>query len=101
MAMLRSYLVDAPYEWLVDHGFTPYVLVDPEYEEVEVPWDYVEDDGRIVLNLAPDAIVDDPCTEEYVSFHASFDGEPMQVILPMESIIGVYAKETGQGLYSR
>jgi stringent starvation protein B len=101
MAMLRSYLVDSTHEWIVDHGFTPYVLVDTEYESVEVPWDYVEDDGKIVLNMAPDAIIDYQCTDEFLSFHASFDGEAMQIFLPMESIMGMYAKETGQGLYAR
>jgi stringent starvation protein B len=101
MAMLRSYLVDTTYEWILDHGFTPYFLVDTEYESVEVPWDYVEDDGKIVLNLSAEAIVQYECTDEHVAFEATFDGEVTKVFLPMESIIGVYAKETSQGIYAR
>ncbi|MCF6775116.1 ClpXP protease specificity-enhancing factor SspB [Thiotrichales bacterium 19X7-9] len=101
MAMLRSYLIDATYDWLLDHGFTPYLLVDTEFDGVEVPWDYVEDDGKILLNLAPEAIVDYNCDDEYVSFHSSFDGESMQVFVPLEAISALYAKETGQGLYGR
>ena len=101
MAMLRAYLVDSTYEWILDHGMTPYVLVDTEYESVEVPWDYVEDDGKIVLNLSAEAIVDYECTDDYVSFDATFDGVITKVFLPMDSIIGVYSKETGQGIYAR
>ena len=82
MAMLRAYLVDSTYEWILDHGMTPYVLVDTEYESVEVPWDYVEDDGKIVLNLSAEAIVDYECTDDYVSFDATFDGVITKVFLP-------------------
>ncbi|MCF6767297.1 ClpXP protease specificity-enhancing factor SspB [Thiotrichales bacterium 19S11-10] len=101
MAMLRAYLVDATYDWLIDHGFTPYLLVDTEFEGVEVPWDYVEDDGKILLNLSPEAIVDYSCDDEYISFHSSFDGESMQVFVPLEAVSALYSKETGQGVYGR
>lgn len=101
MAMLRSYLVDATYDWLTDHGFTPYILIDTEYDDVEVPWDFVDDDGKIVLNISSEAIRDYECTDEGIHFRASFGGEPMDVVLPVESIMGLYAQETGQGLYAR
>ena len=99
--MLRSYLVEATYQWLNDHDFTPYILVDTEYDGVEVPWDFVDDDGKIVLNISPEAVRDYTCDNEGVSFRASFDGEAMQVLIPIESILGLYAQETGQGIYAR
>lgn len=101
MAMLRAYLVDATYEWLNDHGFTPYALIDTQYDNVEVPWRYVESDSKIVLNMGPGAIDEYECTDEFVSFKASFDGEVMAIFLPIEAIMGIYAKETGHGLYAR
>jgi stringent starvation protein B len=101
MAMLRSYLIGATYDWLNDHGFTPYILVDTEYDDVEVPWDFVDDDGKIVLNLSPGAIRDFSCSGEGINFRASFGGEPMDVFIPIESVLSLYSQESSQGIYAR
>ncbi|MFT6834526.1 MAG: stringent starvation protein B [Francisellaceae bacterium] len=101
MAMLRSYLVRSAYEWLSDHSFTPYILVDTECDEVEVPWDFVDEDGKIVLNLSTEAVRDFECSDEGITFRASFSGETMDVNIPVASILGLYSQETGQGVYAR
>ncbi|WP_119342686.1 ClpXP protease specificity-enhancing factor SspB [Facilibium subflavum] len=101
MAMLRAYLVEATYDWLVDHGFTPYMLIDTEYENVIVPEGYIDEDGKILLNLSPDAISDFHCDNEKVTFHATFDGDVMSINIPIESILELYSGETEQGLYAR
>ena len=101
MAMLRSYLIDAGYRWLVEHDLTPYLLVDAEYDGVVVPEDFVEDDGKIVLNCAPGAIRDYECNHQAVTFRASFNGEVMNIYVPLDAVLGLYAEEAGQGLYMR
>lgn len=58
MSMLRAYVVKATYNWLVDHGFAPYVLVDTEYEGVVVPTNYIDEDKKILLDLSPQAMQD-------------------------------------------
>ncbi len=50
MTSSRPYLIRALYEWIVDNGFTPYMLVDTSLDVVEVPRAFVEN-GRIILNI--------------------------------------------------
>ncbi|MEC9314480.1 MAG: ClpXP protease specificity-enhancing factor SspB, partial [Pseudomonadota bacterium] len=57
MTSQKPYLIRAIHEWLLDNQCTPYVLVNTRHEGVQVPQNYVKD-GRIVLNIAPDAIRD-------------------------------------------
>ncbi|OEZ33371.1 stringent starvation protein B [Francisella endosymbiont of Amblyomma maculatum] len=101
MSMLRAYVVKATYNWLVDHGFTPYVLVDTEYEGVVVPTNYIDEDKKILLDLSPQAIQDLAIDDNHISFDATFDGEPMSINIPMEAVLEVFSKETEQGMYAR
>ena len=101
MAMLRSYIVKATYSWLVDHGFTPYILVDTEYEGVVVPNNYIDEDKKILLDLSPQAIQNLNISDSHITFDATFDGELMSVEIPIESILEVFSKETEQGIYAR
>ncbi len=97
MTSNRPYLVRAFYEWLVDNGLTPYLLVDTSDSEVVVPQQYVEGD-RITLNIGPSAIRNLELGNEYISFHARFDGKPMDVLFPVSSVLGIYAQENGSGM---
>ncbi len=97
MTSLRPYLIRALYEWIVDNGMTPYVLVDAEREGVQVPRRYVQD-GRIILNLHPDAIVNLLMGNEEISFQARFGGTPMTIHLPVTAVLAIYARETGRGM---
>ncbi|APD50254.1 transcriptional regulator MglB [Francisella hispaniensis] len=101
MAMLRAYVVKATYNWLVDHGFTPYVLVDTEYEGVVVPANYIDEDKKILLDLSPQAIQDLVIDDNHISFAATFDSEPMSINIPIEAVLEVFSKETEQGMYAR
>ncbi|AFJ42998.1 transcriptional regulator MglB [Francisella orientalis] len=101
MAMLRAYVVKATYNWLVDHGFTPYILVDTEYEGVVVPNNYIDEDNKILLDLSPQAIQNLDIDDNYISFDATFDGEPISINIPIESVLEVFSKETEQGMYAR
>ncbi|WP_150468564.1 ClpXP protease specificity-enhancing factor [Francisella sp. SYW-9] len=101
MAMLRAYIVKATYNWLVDHGFTPYVLIDTEYEDIVVPTNYIDEDKKILLDLSPQAVQNLNIDDNHITFEATFDGEPMSVNIPMEAILEVFSKETEQGIYAR
>lgn len=100
MAMLRAYLIEATYDWLVDHNFTPYLLVDTEYQGVEVPESHIDDDGKILLNLSPEAVVNFHCDDKKIQFDATFDSEIMSLAIPIEAVLELYASETSQGLYA-
>ena len=43
MTSSRPYLIRALYQWIVDNGVTPYVLVDASVEGVDVPSQYIQD----------------------------------------------------------
>ena len=93
----RPYLLRAYYDWLSDNMLTPHVVVDAYVTGTEVPQQFVKD-GQIVLNIAQSAVGQLTLDNEYVQFNARFGGVPHHVILPMASIIGIYARENGAGV---
>ncbi len=97
MTSNRPYLVRAFYQWLVDNSLTPYLLVDVNSSEVEVPQQYIEGD-RITLNINPSAVRNLDLGNEYISFNARFAGKPMDVLFPVSSVLGIYAQENGSGM---
>lgn len=93
----RPYLIRALYEWIVDNGFTPYMLVDTSQERVEVPSSFVEN-GRIILNISPEATHSLVLGNDAVTFNARFSGKAMDVHVPVASVLAIYARENGQGM---
>lgn len=97
MQSSRPYIARALYQWLLDNDLTPYIVVDAEHAGVEVPRQFVQN-GQIVLNLAPTAVRDFAMENEAVSFSARFGGRPMQVMVPIDALIAIYARENGVGM---
>ncbi len=93
----RPYLIRALYEWIIDCELTPYLMVSVDSDQVRVPADYVSD-GRIVLNVSPAAIRDFLVADASVSFAGRFGGRPFDVYLPTNSVVAIYARETGEGM---
>lgn len=93
----RPYLIRALYEWIVDNGLTPYVLVDTSATEVVVPQSFVEN-GRIILNVSPDATHSLILGNDLITFNARFSGSAMDVNVPVSSVLAIYARENGQGM---
>lgn len=98
MTPTRPYLVRAFYDWIIDNGLTPYLLVDATVDGTAVPAAYVRD-GRIVLNVAPAAVTDLQLGTQAVSFSARFAGAARVISLPVASIMAIYARENGQGMF--
>ena len=92
----RPYLIRALYEWCSDNGLTPYVSVAVN-EHVQVPFEFVKD-GEIVLNISFDATTALKLGNEYLEFKARFGGVAREIIVPIEQISGIYARENGQGM---
>ncbi|MCB1877385.1 MAG: ClpXP protease specificity-enhancing factor [Chromatiales bacterium] len=97
MTSNRPYLVRAIYEWIVDNGLTPYLLVDASFPYTEVPQQFVQE-GRIVLNVRPEAVRGMDLGNEWISFNARFSGNPTDVRVPVEAVLAIYARENGQGM---
>lgn len=92
----RPYLIRAIYEWCVDSALTPYLAVKVN-EQTEVPPAYVKD-GEIVLSLSTSAVRNLELGNEYITCSGRFGGASFNLIVPVGAVIGVFAKENGQGL---
>ncbi len=93
----RPYLLRALHEWISDSGETPHIVVDAAADGVTVPRQYVKD-GKIVLNISFNATQGLTLGNEHVSFEARFGGVGFAVLVPVRAILGIYARETGQGM---
>jgi len=97
MTSSRPYVMRALYEWILDNDCTPYVLVNAEAQGVDVPRQYVKD-GQIVLNISPSAVVNLSIENDAVFFNGRFGGVPVDVYVPVAAVMGIYARENGQGM---
>ena len=92
----RPYLIRALYEWCVDQGYTPYLAVLAD-NTVQVPREYVRD-GQIVLNVGADATSSLMMGNEFVEFKARFAGVVREIMVPVNRVMAIYARENGQGM---
>ncbi|RZU97899.1 ClpXP protease specificity-enhancing factor [Spiribacter vilamensis] len=97
MTPSRPYLIRGLYEWIVDNGLTPHLLVNAEGAGVEAPVEYA-DAGQLVLNVAPAAVRGLDLGNDWVGFSARFGGRPRQVSVPVAEVLAIYARENGRGM---
>lgn len=97
MTSSRPYLIRALYDWIVDNGLTPYLLVDASDEGLCAPMEYA-DNGRLVLNVSPRAVRALDLGMEGIDFSGRFGGQAMDVHVPTSAIMAIYARENGQGM---
>jgi stringent starvation protein B len=93
----RPYLLRAMHAWMTDNNQTPLMVVAVDTPEVRVPEEHVEN-GSIVLNISWSATRNLELDNDAVSFEARFGGQPQFVRVPVESVRGIYARESGQGM---
>ncbi len=93
----RPYLLRAMHEWMTECGHTPHVIVDAARAGSEVPQAYVKD-GKIVLNLSGSATQRLRLGNEDIEFDARFAGVVHHVRVPISAVLGIYARETGEGM---
>jgi len=97
MTSHRPYLLRALYEWIADNGMTPHLLVDATRHGVQVPTHAVKD-GKIVLNIAERAVSRLEMANDAIRFSARFGGVSYPVTVPVQAVLAIYARETGQGM---
>ena len=98
MSSSRPYLIRSLYEWILDNDCTPYILVNALGDDVEVPSEHVKD-GQIILNVSPTAVQALDIDNDAMRFKGRFAGIPFQVFVPIEAVLGIYARENGQGMF--
>ena len=97
MTPLKLYLVRAVYDWAVENGLTPHLIVDANQADVRVPTASVQE-GKIVLNIAPRAVQAFILDDRSVRFSARFGGKPFSIECPIAAVRAIYARENGQGV---
>lgn len=92
----KPYLIRALYEWCLDNGYTPYLAIWVN-EYTRVPRQFVQND-EIVLSISQSATKDLIIDNEWISFHARFGGVAQEVWVPVNHVMSIFAKETGEGM---
>ncbi len=93
----RPYLLRAMHEWISDNQQTPHIVVDASISGVDVPKQYVQD-GKIILNVSLNATSGLNLGNDGVMFRARFGATTHDVSVPIAAVLGIYARETGQGM---
>ena len=97
MTPSRPYLLRAFFDWLLDNDLTPHLVVNANIPHVMVPMQFVQD-GQIVLNISPSAVRHLHMDNDVVTFEGRFGGVPHSLYVPISAILGIYARENGQGM---
>lgn len=92
----RPYLLRAYYHWLLDNQLTPCLVVKAPHHGVQVPLESVKD-GKVVLNIAPQAVTAFEMGLDTLRFGVCFSGVPQEVVIPLAAVVGIYARENGAG----
>ena len=91
----KPYLIRAICEWCADNGLTPYLAVKVN-AQTRVPAAFVKN-GEIVLNVSHAATRKLTIDNDWIRFTARFNGQSQEVAVPVTSVAGIFAKETGYG----
>jgi stringent starvation protein B len=92
----RPYLIRALHDWCTDNGFTPYIAVHVD-RMVQVPMEYVSN-NEIVLNVGFDATSGLELGNDFIQFKARFGGVAREILVPVDHVVAIYARENGQGM---
>jgi stringent starvation protein B len=92
----RPYLIRALHDWCTDNGFTPYVAVFVD-RGVQVPLEYVKN-SEIVLNIGFEATSGLRLGNDTIEFKARFGGVARDIVVPIDHVVAIYARENGQGM---
>jgi stringent starvation protein B len=93
----KPYMIRALYEWCVDNGFTPHLMVVVD-NGTRVPMSYVKN-GEIVLNINYSATKDLMMGNDAITFSARFNGVSSDIYVPINAVRGIFARESGQGMF--
>lgn len=94
----RPYLIRALYDWVLDNDLTPHLLVAADAPGVDVPRQFVTEDGKITVNVAPSAVRALALENDIIRFSARFSGANYNVVVPPGAVLALYARENGEGM---
>lgn len=98
MIDIRSYLVRAWREWILDNQLTPYIVVDCQFSGVLLPESFHKQDN-ITLDINPSALKKFELTQDYICFEARFNQQFFHIHIPILAVHGIYAQENNHGMW--
>ena len=66
-------------------------------DRVTAPKEFVKN-GEIVLNISPDATGGLKLGNDWIEFKARFGGVARDILVPVDQVVAIYARENGQGM---
>ena len=94
----RPYLIRALYDWVLDNDLTPHLLGAADAPGGDVPRQFVTEDGKITVNVAPSAVRALALENDIIRFSARFSGANYNVVVPPGAVLALYARENGEGM---
>ncbi len=98
MISVAPYLIRAYHQWMEDSELTPHILVNCSSSGVVVPGEFIQQ-NRIVLNIASSATHNLQIQNDAISFKARFSGQSVDIYVPTDAILSIYAGENGEGMF--
>ncbi|WP_298157276.1 ClpXP protease specificity-enhancing factor [Ferrovum sp.] len=93
----KPYLARALWEWCEDNTMTPLLHVLVEGTGARVPPAFVKE-GQIILNISGSATRQLSMNNGGIEFNARFNGRAEQVWVPWKAVLGLFSRETGEGM---
>lgn len=100
MTILRTHLIKAVYNWIIDHNQTPYLLVDTSKKNISVPEYYIDEDNKVLLNIGHFATKGLKFNNLCLEFNATFDREEILLQISTDAVLELYSSETREGFYA-
>ena len=94
----RPYFLRAFYDWCIDMKRTPYILAHWNLQKNPKVPPYLSVDGKIIFNISPLAVRYLRMEKSGIFFTARFLGQTVEVAVPLQEVMAIYAQETGKGL---
>lgn len=85
------------HEWMTDNALTPHIVVDATVANLNLSPEHIRD-NKVVLNVSYAATRGLVIGNEAVSFEARFNGVPTALNVSVDAVLGIYARENGQGM---
>ncbi len=96
MSNSLPYITSALYDWIEDNNCSPHIVFKSNHPGVVIPAEQL-DPNETVLNISHAAIKNLKINTLGMQFLTSFQGKISHIILPLESLIAIYAIENGEG----
>ena len=97
-SLQRPYLLRAMHEWMTDNNLTPHIVIDVAASgESRLPMQFAKD-GKLIVNVSYSATQDLHIGNDFVGFNARFSGVSHRLDVPILAVLGIYARESGQGM---